>query len=110
MSDSRYITMPQPVKPATNTEATRPRLRGNSAEMWNCARWKVMFPRPSRMAAGMKALKPEEEETPNSTRASMLSATPAADRGQGGRGGWLGMGLGASRAVEAWVVRTVTAG
>ena len=29
--------MPQPVKPATNSAEIRPRLRGNSPEMWNCA-------------------------------------------------------------------------
>lgn len=35
MSISRYMMMPQPVYPATNTDATRPRLLGKSAEMWN---------------------------------------------------------------------------
>lgn len=73
--------MPQPVKPATKTEATRPRLLGKRAEMWNCARWKVMLPKPSRIAAGMKALTPEEEDTPNSTNADILSSTPAHSRG-----------------------------
>lgn len=72
--------MPQPVKPATKMEATRPRERGKSAEMWNWARWKVMLPRPIRMAAGMKAFAPEDEDMPNSTRAVMLSSTPAAKR------------------------------
>lgn len=77
------MMIPHPVKPATKTEEMRPRCLGKSAEMWNCAKWKVMLPRPRMIAAGMKAFTPLPlsglplDEKPKRSRPSMLRKTPA---------------------------------
>lgn len=69
--------MPDPVNPATKTAVSIPRFLGYSAEACIWAKWKVMPPSPRKMEAGMKALGPEDWDTPNRIRPRMLSRLPA---------------------------------
>lgn len=69
--------MPQPVKPATNSEATRPFLLGKRELMCSCDKWKVMPARPRITEAGASALSTCGFEMPTSTKDSMVSRVPA---------------------------------